>query len=172
MYILKQVIKLIRLLHAEEGAFNIALAISLSLFPAFAGFMSVFGLLTLILVVFFRVQMGAYFLGYFFFSILSLTILTPMNVIGLKILTAPSFLSIWTQFYQWPVMHWLKYNDTLVMGGQILALILFPLCLWIFNYLVQKYQKTIVLKMKNTKIYKGFVKTSFFLNYNNILESL
>lgn len=172
MYILKQIIKLIRLLHAEEGSLNIAFAISLSIFPAFAGFMSIFGLLTLLLVIVFRVQMGAYFLGFLFFSIISLLFLSPINAIGLNLLTAPSLEPLWTQLYTWPLMHWLKFNHTMVMGGQVLALILFPFCLIAFKYLVEKYQRTVVQKLKNTKLYKGFVKTSFFLNYNNILESI
>ena len=141
MYILKQIIKLIRLLHAEEGSFNIALAISLSLFPGFAGFMSIFGLLTMLVVIFFRIQMGAYFLGYFFFSLLSLALLGPLNRIGHAVLMAPPLENFWTTLYDWPLMHWLNYNHTLVMGGQILALILFPFSLVLFNFLIQKYQK-------------------------------
>lgn len=172
MYILKQIIKLIRLLHAEEGSFNIALAFSLSLFPGFAGFMSIFGLITILMVVFFRIQMGAYFLGYFFFSLLSLALLGPMNRLGHAILLEPSLDGLWTTFYDWPLMHWLNYNHTLVMGGQLLAIVLFPFSLVLLNYLVQKYQRTVVQKLKNTKLYKNFERSTFFINYGNILKSL
>jgi uncharacterized protein (TIGR03546 family) len=116
--------------------------------------------------------MGAYFLGFFFFSILSLLFLSPINAIGLNVLTAQSLEPLWTVLYTWPLMHWLKFNHTLVMGGQILALVLFPFCFIAFKFLVEKYQQTVVQKLKNTKLYKGFVRTSFFLSYNNILNSI
>ena len=172
MFILKQLIKLIRLLHADEGALSLALGFSLSLFPGFAGFASILGLLTLILVIFFRVQMGAYFLGFFFFSILSIAISSPINSVGYSLLTNPSLESFWTTLYKMPVMHWLKFNHTAVLGGQVIATILFPFAFLLFNFLIQKYQKTVVKKVKESKAYKWFVKTTFFLNYNNVLESL
>jgi uncharacterized protein (TIGR03546 family) len=172
MFILKQIIKLIRLLHADEGALSLALGFSLSLIPGFAGFASVLGLLTLILVIFFRIQMGAYFLGFFFFSLLSITLSSPINSVGYALLTNPSLESFWTMLYTWPLMHWLKFNHTSVLGGQVIALMLFPFVFIIFNFLIQKYQKTVVRQVKESNAYKWFVKTTFFLNYNNILESL
>lgn len=172
MFILKQLIKLIRLLHTNNGALSLALGFSLGLFPGFAGYMSIMGLFTLLLVIFFRVQMGAYFLGYFFFSLVSLSLLEPMNSLGLYFLKLPALESMWTLFYSWPVMHWLKFNHTLVLGGQILAFVLFPFVFLILNALIQKYQQTVVKMVKESRPYKWFVRTSFFINYNYILQSL
>lgn len=171
MFILKQLIKLIRLLHADEGSFSLALGLSLSLFPGFAGFASILGALTLLIVLLFRVQMGAYFLGYFFFSLLSLPLTKLCNQIGYSLLTNTSLEPTWTVLYQWPVMHWLKFNHTLILGGQVVALVISIPAFFVFYALIEKYKQTVVQKLKGTKLYKNFVRTTFFINYNNILRS-
>lgn len=172
MFILKQIIKLIRLLHADEGALALALGFSLSLFPAFSGFASILGLLSLLIVLLFRVQMGAYFLGYFLFSLISLPFLSLFHQLGLYVLTLKNLDGLFTVLSNSPLLHWLKFNHTQVLGGQILALTLFPFALWGFKALIEKYKATVVQKVKETKFYKYFTKTSAFLNYNNLLESL
>jgi uncharacterized protein (TIGR03546 family) len=172
MFLLKQIIKLIRLLHADEGSFALALGFSLSLFPAFSGFASILGLFSLLIVIIFRVQMGAYFLGYFLFSLISLPFLPYFHELGLKVLTLENLNSFFTIFSNSPAMHWLKFNHTQVLGGQLIALFLFPVSLVGFKILIDKYKATVVQRVKETKFYKYFTKTSAFLNYNNILESL
>ncbi len=172
MFILKQILKLIQLLHADEGTFALALGFSLSLFPAFGGYTSILGLLSVLIVMIFRVQMGAYFLGTFLFALISLPFSNIFNSIGLWLLTKPSLETFWTSLYQNPLMHWLKFNHTQVLGGQVAALILFPFSLILFQYLIRKYQNTVVKAFKNTKVYKYFSKTSLVIGYNNILDGI
>ncbi len=172
MFLLKQILKLIKLLHTDEGTLALALGFALSLFPAFAGFGSILGLVSLFIVLFFRVQMGAYFLGIFFFSIVSLPLLGTFNSLGLSLLENPSLTTFWTSLYENPIWHWLKFNHTQILGGQVIALLAFPFMFFIFKILIQKYQHTVVKKFKNTKLYKYFSKTSAVIGYNNILDSM
>lgn len=172
MFILKQILKLIKLLHTDEGTFALALGFSLSLFPALGGYVSILGLSSLIIVLVFRVQMGAYFLGSFLFALLSLPFLSLFNSIGLSLLQNPSLTPFWTILYQNPLMHWLKFNHTQVLGGQVVALIFFPFSLLVFKYLIEKYKNTVVKRFKNSKVYKYFSKTSLVIGYNNILDGI
>ncbi len=172
MFILKQLIKLIQLLHTDEGTASLALGFSLALLPAFAGFASVLGLLTLLLVIFFRIQMGAYFLGYFFFSLVSLLLLRPMNSLGYQILTSASLKPIWLSASKWPLMHWLNFNNTLVVGGQIYALIALPFVFIFLKKIIQKYKTTVVVRFRNTKFYRFFERSSLIIKYNNVLKTL
>lgn len=172
MFILKQILKLIKLLHTDEGTFALALGFSLSLFPSLSGFTSFLGLISLLIVLVFRVQMGAYFLGAFFFSLLSTPFLNYFHQIGLYLLQNPELQNMWTHLYQNPLAHWLKFNHTQVLGGQIVSLILFPFAFLTFNYLILKYKNIVVLKFKNSKIYNYFSRTSIVIGYNNLLDGL
>lgn len=172
MFIIKQLIKLIQLLHKDEGAFALALGLSLSIFPGFAGYISVLGFLSLIIVIFFRVQMGAYFIGYFFFSLMSLLLNSLFNKVGLYLLLNKSLEPLWQNLYGSPTFHWFRFNHSLVMGGQVLGLALFPVFLAAFYFLILKYQRTVAQKLRETKFYKSFLKFSLVIKYNNVIKSI
>lgn len=158
--------------HKSENAFVLALSFSLSLFPGFTGLTSFFGFMSLFIALIFRVQLGAYFIGYFAFSLLSIPFLTYFDSIGESLLMNESLNPFWTQLYQWPVMHWLNFNHTTSLGGQVFALLLIIPSFFIFHFLILKYQTSVVQRLKSNKLYNSFMKSSLVLKYNTILESL
>jgi uncharacterized protein (TIGR03546 family) len=114
MFLIRQLIKLIRLLHQDEGVLLLSIGFSLSVFSGWCGWASILGLLSLVVALFFRVQLGAYFLGTGLFALISLPLLSTFHNLGKQILENESLKPLWTSMYENPVFHWLKYNNTVV----------------------------------------------------------
>lgn len=172
MFIIRQIIKLIRLLHQNEGAFLLAFGFSLGIFTGFAGWTSLLGLLSVVIAVFFRVQLGAFFLGSAVFSLLSLPLIGSFHAVGKSLLQAPWLKPLWTMMYEHPIFHWLKFNYTITAGASFVALLVFPLMLVITYVLVVKYQQAVLTRLKETKSYKAFMKSSLVLLYLKYLDQV
>ncbi len=72
-----------------------------------------------------RINLGAGMLSAFLFSWLGMLIDPLTHQIGFLLLTAESLRSLWTCFYNIPVMPWTDFNNTIVLGSLVLGLMLF-----------------------------------------------
>ncbi len=52
-----------------------------------------------------------------------------IHALGLKVLREPSLSGLWTQMYNAPVIPWMRFNNSMVMGATVLAFVLLPV--WI-----------------------------------------
>lgn len=172
MFIIRQLIKLIRLLHQNEGAFLLAFGFSLGCLPGFAGWASILGVISAFIALFFRVQLGAYLLGTAAFSLISLPMVGSFHSVGQKLLYSESLKPLWTSMYENPVFHWLKFNHTVTMGASLIALLALPVIFIVSYILVIKYQETVLVRLKQTKFYKAFMKSSLVLLYSKYLEQI
>lgn len=170
MFFIRQLIKLIRLLHQDEGALLLSIGFSLGIFAGWCGWVSILGFLSLVIALVFRVQLGAYFLGSAIFAVLSLPLLTTFHTLGKQILQNESLKPLWTSLYQQPVFHWFKFNNTVVMGGSLMALLAFPFIFALTYWGIVKYQKAVLSKIRQTKIYKFFIKSTPIVLYQKYIE--
>lgn len=172
MFLIRQLIKLIRLLHQDEGALMLSIGFSLSLFAGFCGWNSLLGALSLLIALIFRVQLGAYFFGTLFFSLLSWPFISVFHQIGLRVLNFSALQSLWALMYEQPFFHWLQFNYTVTAGASLVALILFPLVFMATHWAVLKYQNSVLKRLKATRWYKAFIKSSPVVLYLKYLERI
>ncbi|MCO5113688.1 MAG: TIGR03546 family protein [Bdellovibrionaceae bacterium] len=172
MFIIRQLIKLIRLLHQNEGAFLLAFGFSLGIFTGFCGWVSALGVTSALIALFFRVQLGAFFLGSAFFALVSLPLIPTFHKVGKFLLEMEALKPLWTTMYEHPIFHWLKFNYTITAGATLVSLVVFPIVFIMAYTLVIKYQEKVLTRLKQTRPYKAFMKSSLVLLYIKYLDQI
>lgn len=163
--LLKQLLNLIKLLHSENGTTQIAWGLTLGVFLGFSPFFSLQTILVLMILFFFRVQFGAAFLSAFVFKFIAFLIDPLADVLGRWTLEHSSLRSLWTVLYNMPIIPYTRFNNSIVMGSFVFALITSPFLYFMFIYLVKKYRTTVVAKFEESKAYKALKASKFYLWY-------
>jgi uncharacterized protein (TIGR03546 family) len=169
--LMRQIIALIRLLHSETGQNQIASGLAFGVFLGFAPFLSLQTLFVLIVVFFFRVQLGAAFLSAFFFKFVAFLLDPVADPIGRALLEQESFRPIWTKMYNVPLLPMTRFNNSIVMGSFMISLILCPILFFAFRSMILKYRVAVVSHVENTKVWKALKATKFYdwyQKYNNL----
>jgi uncharacterized protein (TIGR03546 family) len=164
--LLKQLLNLIKLLHSENGTTQIAWGLTLGAFLGFSPLFSLQTLLVLMILFFFRVQFGAAFLSAFVFKFIAFLIDPLADVLGQWALQEQSLRPLWTTLYNIPIVPYTRFNNSIVMGSFLVALILSPVLYFMFTILVRKYRTTIVTKFEQSKAYKALKASKFYLWYS------
>lgn len=158
----KQLFGLIKLLNSETGENQIAAGIAcgfiLGMSPAF----SLQTLLVFLCLFVFRVQMGMAFLACFFFKFVAWVFDPAFDAVGSRLLEAGSLQGLWTHLYNMPLVPLTRFNNSIVMGSGVTAIVLSPVVFVVSKKLVIKYRETIVARIKETKLWKALKATSLF----------
>lgn len=152
--ILKQVFGLIRLLNSETGSRAIASGMALGLILALSPLFSLQGILVLLVILIFRVQVGAAFLSAFFFKGLTLILAPALDLLGQWVLELPALQGLWTTLYQAPLVPWTRFNHSVVMGGGVLGLGLVVPAYFVFVRLVANYRTQVRDRLVRTRFWK------------------
>lgn len=168
--IIKQILNLIRLLHSENGPNQIAVGLTFGVFLGFSPFLSLQTLLILFILLIFRVQFGMATLAAFFFKFIAYLIDPLADRLGRWALELPSLRDLWTQLYNMPLVPYTRFNNSIVMGSFIFALIVAPIAFFLFKFLVIKYRVHIGQALENTKLWKGFKATKLYDYYSKYTD--
>ncbi|MCH2533563.1 MAG: TIGR03546 family protein [Bdellovibrionales bacterium] len=168
--LLKQIFGLIKLLNSETGQNQIAAGIAagfiLGMTPAF----SLQTVLVIILVLLFRVQLGAVLISSFFFAFMAYILDPLFHSVGQNILQTNSLQPIFTSMYNMPILPFTRFNNTIVMGSAAVTIALFPVIFIISRILIFKYQDKVLKRFKDSKFWKFVKATSFYKWYQKYDE--
>ncbi len=164
-YLLKQLFQLVKLLNSEKGSHQIAWGISLGFVLGMTPAFSLQTILVILLLLFFRIQLGAALVAAFFFKFMAFLLDPVFHEVGMVVLNIESLQSLYTQLYNMPVIPWTRFYNTIVMGSGVLSLILVPFIFLTSLWTVKKYRKNIYEKFKQTKFFKALQATSFYKWY-------
>lgn len=164
--LLKQIFNLLKLLNSDTGTISLSSGIALGFVLGMSPFLSLQGLLIIILCLFFRVQLGALFVSSFFFGFAAYLMDPMFHSIGTKLLTDPGLKSLWTTLFNMPLIPLTRFNNTIVLGAGVLGFALTPVVFILSNILIKKYRELIVERIKNTKLWKAVKATSLFKWYH------
>jgi uncharacterized protein (TIGR03546 family) len=164
--LIKQLINFIRLLHSEGGTQQIAWGLTLGAFLGFSPFFSLQTFLILLILLVFKVQFGAAFLSAFFFKLIAFIIDPAADVLGRLVLESGSMRSVWVTLYNLPVVPYTRFNNSIVMGSFVFALIISPILFFGFKILIQKYRTHIVHTFEKSKAWKAFKATKIYEWYS------
>ena len=172
-YIIGQFISLIKLLHSENGAGQIAAGLTLGFLLGLSPIISIQGLILIFILLIFRIQIGAAFAMSAVTKVIAIALVSPLAIIGEKILETEALTPIFTTMYNMPIVPFTKFNHTVVMGGLFFSITLGPILFFIFYFLVQKYQESAVEKINKSKLGK-VIKAStlyqLYLKYSNLTK--
>lgn len=164
-FLLKQIFQLFKMLNSETGTNQIASGLALGFALGMSPFLSLQGILILLLMIIFRVQFGAATLSAFFFAFIAYLLDPVFHIVGEKILYADDLQGLWTTLYNMPLVPLTRFNNTVVMGSGAVGLVLFIPLFFLFKKLILTYRTTVVARFKDTKVWKSFQLTSFYKWY-------
>lgn len=163
--LIKQIVNLIRLLHSENGLNEITWGLTLGVFLGFSPFFSIQTFLIFFILFIFRVQFGAAFLSAFFFKLVAFLIDPLAHVLGSWALENDSFRPLWSALYNMPIVPYTRFNNSIVMGSFLVALLLSPFLFFLFRMLIRKYRTHIVQVFEQSKAWKAFKATKIYFLY-------
>ncbi len=163
--ILQQIFALIKLLNSERGTNPIAAGIALGLILGFSPLLSLQGLLVLLILLFFRVQIGAALVAAFFFKFIAYLFDPLTDALGQWALEIESLRPLYTELYNMPIVPFTRFNNSVVMGSGLLAILLAPIVFFAAQYLISKYRLHIVSRFQKTKFWKVVQATGFYKWY-------
>lgn len=158
----KQIVNLIRLLHSENGTNQIAWGLTLGAFLGFSPFFSLQTFLILFVLLIFRIQIGAAFLSAFFFKFIAFLIDPVADPLGRLVLENASLRPLWTTLYNMPILPYTRFNNSIIMGSFVFALIICPILFIGFKIGIVKYRTHIVQRFEASKAWKAFKATKIY----------
>lgn len=160
--LLKQLFGLFKLLNSETGQNQIAAGVAagfiLGMTPAF----SLQSALVFLCLFFFRIQIGMAFLSAFFFAFIAWLLDPVFHAVGSAVLQAPALQGLFTTLYNMPIVPFTRFNNTVVMGSGVVAVLLSPAVFFVSRTLVVKYRVAVVERFKQTKLWKAVKATSLY----------
>jgi uncharacterized protein (TIGR03546 family) len=160
--ILKQVFAFLKLLNSETGHNSLAAGIAAGFILGMSPALSLQALLVFLCIFIFRIQMGAAFVSAFFFAFIGWILDPAFDAFGRSILEADALKGLWTAMYNMPLVPLTRFNNSIVMGAGVLAILLSPVIYFLSLYLILKYRETVVARIKNTKFWKAIQATKFY----------
>lgn len=163
--ILKQIFALLKVLNSDTGENQIAAGIACGLILGFAPVFSLQTLLMIIVLFFFRVQLGAAFSASFFFALVAWIFDSLFDVVGGAILEMSALEGLFTTLYNMPIIPFTKFYNSVVMGAGVVSIALAPFVFLISKKLIQQYRTKVLSKFENTKAWKAVKATKFYKWY-------
>ncbi len=163
--LLKQIFGLLKLLNSETGTNQIAWGIAAGFVLGMSPVFSLQTLLIFILILIFRIQAGAAFLAAFFFKFAAYLLDPMFAMVGAFVLEQSALQGLFTWIYNAPILPLTRFNNSVVMGSGVTAILMMPVVFYGSKYLVIKYRKTVVDRFKESKFWKAVQATAFYKWY-------
>ncbi len=170
-YIIGQLISLIKLLHSENGAGQIAAGLTIGFLMGLSPIASLQSLLFIIILLCFRVQIGAALAMAAITKVSSIGLISPLASVGSWALELSFLQSTYTTLFNMPIIPFSKFNHSVVMGGLVFSLTLGPILFILFYLLVKKYQVAALESVRNSTIGKAIKASTiyqWYLKYLNL----
>jgi uncharacterized protein (TIGR03546 family) len=163
--LLKQIFAFLKLLNSDTGSYQLASGIACGFILGMTPALSLQSLLIFTILFFFRVQIGAVFLAAFFFKFIAYLLDPAFDTMGQIVLENESLKPLFTTLYNLPIVPFTRFNNSIVMGSGIVAILLSPIMFLISLKLIEKYRIVVVARFKGTKVWKAMAATSLYKWY-------
>lgn len=161
-FLLKQIFGFLKLLNSDTGTNQIASGVACGLILGFAPTLSLQTLLVIVLLFFFRIQIGAATIFAFFFSFIAWIVDPLSHQLGMAVLEIDALKPLFTEMYNMPIVPLTRFYNSIVMGSAIVSILLAPVVFFVSRILIHKYRATVVARFKQTKFWKAVKATSFY----------
>lgn len=163
--LLKQIFGLLKLLNSETGTNQIAWGVAAGFVLGMSPALSIQAFLIFMLILVFRIQAGAAFLTAFFFKFVAYLLDPAFATVGSIVLEMPDLRGLFTTMYNMPLVPLTRFNNSIVMGSGVTAVILMPIVFFSSRFLIVKYREKIVKRYQETKFWKAVKATAFYKWY-------
>jgi len=155
MIILKLISKIIKLLESAASPAQLAWGFVLGMFLGFIPGFSLFKTLILLLIILLNVNITMAIVSMGLCSLIGFALDGLFHSIGFSLLTQASFLQgFWAALYNTPIFPYTRFNNTVVLGALVCALVLIIPVFFLMKTLVVLYRDKLSAKVKKLKIVK------------------
>ena len=162
--------QLLKALNSESAPGQIGLAVAFALWVAITPMWTLNNLLIFTLVLVLRVNLSAFFSALAAFSILALALDPISERLGTSLLQMSSLQPVWTSLYQQGIWRVLQFNNTLMLGGTVLALLAFLPVSLLTRMLVVQYRARLLVWIQKFKIVQALKASKFYQWYRAAAE--
>lgn len=159
MIIFKIFSKFIKALRSNDTPEQIAWGIALGTILGLTPFFTLQNIILIIFIVLIKVNLSAVIFSFILYSLIGYMLDPVFHALGFFVLVNVDFLQpMWIWLYNLPVAPFTRFNNTVVIGSLIIALILLIPHYLFFKRVVIKYRtswNSAIQKWKITKIIKG-----------------
>ncbi len=166
---ISQLVKLVRVISSEVSPMQISLGFALSMIIGLTPLWSVHNLLVIFILLILRVNLGAFMMGWAFFTGLAYLFDPWFHDLGSYVLHLPVLNAQWTDMYNSPFWRITRFNNTIVMGSLVASLALFIPLVIILNILVRQYRTNVVAYLNQKRWFK-VVKSKVFSKAVSLAE--
>jgi uncharacterized protein (TIGR03546 family) len=160
--------KIFKALNSETNPAQISLALCFALIVGLTPLYSLHNLLVVLLVLFLRVNLSTFIVGWVFFSGVAYVLDPIFHRLGLALLTAPSLEGLWTSLYNIMIFRFSKFNNSIVMGSVLFSLIFFLPVYFLSNMLISKYRIHILAWVWKTRLMQLLKGSKLFQAYETV----
>ncbi len=148
--------KIIKILSSEESPNQIAFGFAMGMIIGLTPFWTLHNIVLIFLIIILRVNLGASLFAWALFSGLAYLFDPLFHSFGYYLLVdVESLHGLWTTLYNFPIIALSHYNNTVVMGSFISALIIFIPLYFAVKYFVIAYRTHLYEKFQKLKIVKA-----------------
>jgi uncharacterized protein (TIGR03546 family) len=163
--LLKQIFNFLKLLNSDKGTNSIAWGVVMGMILGFTPAFSLQTLLVILLLFFFRIQIGAALGAAFFFKLLAFPLDPAFDAVGARVLEAPALQGLFTTLYNLPLIPLTRFNNSIVMGSGVVALLLAVPVFFGSRILIAAYRHQVVQRFQATPAWKAFTATTLYQWY-------
>jgi uncharacterized protein (TIGR03546 family) len=160
--------KILKVLNSETAPGQISLALCFALIVGLTPLYSLHNLLVLLLILFLRVNLSTFIVGWIFFSGIAYILDPIFHRIGLALLTTASMEGLWTSLYNITIFRFLKFNNSIVMGSVLFSLVFFLPVYFLSNILINKYRDNILAWVRKTRLMQLLKGSKLFQAYETV----
>jgi uncharacterized protein (TIGR03546 family) len=169
MFWLKLLTNFIKILREGQTPRQVAAGFALGAILGLSPMFTLQGVLVWIVILIFDVNLSASTLAIMFFSLIAYILDPIFHKLGFFLLVdIGSLKGVWTSLYNAPIAPLTRFNNTLVMGSFVSALILYVPIYFGMKKFVIAYRTTIGARIEKLKIYQVISKSWLVQTYQRI----
>jgi len=162
--------KIFKILNSETEPLQISLALCFALVAGLTPLWSLHNILVLLLVLLLRVNLATFILAWIGFSGIAYLLDPVFHRLGYQILTAASMQSLWTSLYNSTLWRLTSFNNSLLMGSLLTAIILFIPLFLMSNLVIRKYRDHILAWVMKSRIVQALRASKFYQIYQSVSD--
>jgi uncharacterized protein (TIGR03546 family) len=163
--LVKLIQSLIGALHSEGTPGQLAAGIALGSIIGLTPLMNIHNAIVFAAIVLLNVSFAGGMLGWALFVPIGFLLDPLFDSIGHALLMAPSLRGMWTSMYNTPVVPLTNFNNTVVLGSLVFALILLVPLFFATRLAVVRYRATIGERVRQSKFYRAVMASKVYNVY-------
>ncbi len=165
MFLLKLIMKTIKVMGSETSPYSIAFAVVLGLIMAFNPFVSIQVMTCLVLLIFFKVNIGAWLFSFLTLKGVAILCSGLFDSIGTSLLESESLYGMWTSWYNSSLFSLTGFYNSVALGGMLCSVILVIPVFFGMLVFVKYYRNKLEPKIVNSKIAKAIKANKLYKMY-------